>query len=69
MRAVALEAAMEADILKVSATELALMAGTADIEEGAGAARVPQATPPCHNIRLRGGVAGFARRSSPHSRY
>ena len=35
MRAAALEAAAEADILKVSATELALMTGTADIEEGA----------------------------------
>jgi fructokinase len=35
MRAAALEAAEEADILKVSATELALMTGTADIEEGA----------------------------------
>src|ERR1700722_19619920 len=34
MRAVALEAAEEADILKVSAAELALMAGTPDVEEG-----------------------------------
>jgi fructokinase len=34
MRAAALEAAEAADILKLSATELALMAGTADIEEG-----------------------------------
>jgi fructokinase len=42
MRAAALEAAMEADILKVSATELALMAGTADIEEGAGRLASPR---------------------------
>lgn len=34
MRAVALEAAEEADILKVSADELALMSGTEDVEEG-----------------------------------
>jgi fructokinase len=34
MRAVALEAAEEADILKVTAAELALIAGTSDIEEG-----------------------------------
>lgn len=34
MRAVALEAASEADILKVSAEELALMADTSDVEEG-----------------------------------
>jgi fructokinase len=35
MRAVALDAAEVADVLKVSAAELALMAGTTDIEEGA----------------------------------
>ena len=35
MRAAALEAASEADILKVSAEELALMADTSDLEEGA----------------------------------
>ena len=34
MRAVALEAAEEADVLKVSEEELTIMAGVADIEEG-----------------------------------
>lgn len=34
MRAIALEAAEEADILKLSAEELAVMAGTPDIEKG-----------------------------------
>jgi fructokinase len=34
MRAVALEATLEAEILKVSVEELALMSGTSDVEEG-----------------------------------
>jgi fructokinase len=42
MRAVALEAAEEADILKITAAELALMAGTEDVMEGAARLHSPR---------------------------